>query len=106
MSNAIKNNHEKLRQIILVEEFKKCVPSKVRTYLDEKKTDTLSQAAKLADNYVLTHKNSFNQRPVGSSQRSDNHVRPNNHNGKGTPRNLPQNPRNGNRTTYLLPRRA
>ena len=49
------------------------------------------------DDYVLIHKNSFNQRPVGSSQRSDNHVRPNNHNGKGTPRNLPQNPRNGNR---------
>ena len=41
----------------------------------------------LADDYVLTHKNSFDQRPVGSSQRSDNHVRPNNHNGKGTPRN-------------------
>ena len=98
MSNAIENNHEKLRQLILVEEFKNCVPSEVRTYLDEKKADTLSQAAKLADDYVLTHKN-FNQRLVGSSQRSDNHVRPNNHNGKGNPRNLPQNPRNRNRTT-------
>ena len=74
-----------------MEEFKNCVPSKVRTYLDEKKADTLSQAAKLADDYVLTHKNSFNQRPVGFSQRSENNVRPNNHNGKMTPRNLSQN---------------
>ena len=85
-----------------MEEFKNCVPSKVRTYLDEKKADTLSQAAKLADDYVLTHKNSFNQRPVGFSQRSDNHVRPNNHNGKRTPRNLSQNSRNGNRTIFYL----
>ena len=55
MSNAIKNNHEKLRQSILVEEFKNSVPSEVRTYLDEKNADTLSQVAKLADDYFLTH---------------------------------------------------
>jgi len=90
MSNTIESNFEKLRQLILVEEFKNCVPSEVRTYLDEKKADTLSQAAILADNYVLTYKNSFNHRPVGSSQKSDSHVRPNNYNFKGTPRNGPQ----------------
>jgi len=69
----------------------------VRTYLDEKKADTLSQAAILADDYVLTHKNSFNHRPVGSSQMSDSHVRPNNYNFKGTPINGPQSSRSGNK---------
>jgi len=44
MSKTIENNYEKLRQLILVEEFKNCVPSEVR---DEKKTDMLSQAAML-----------------------------------------------------------
>ena len=97
MSNTIENNFEKLRQLILVEEFKNCVPSEVRTYLDEKKADTLSQAAILADDYVLTHKNSFNHRPVGSSQKSDSHVRPNNYNFKGTPRNGSQSSRLGNK---------
>ena len=31
MSNTIENNFEKFRQLILVEEFKNCVPSEVRT---------------------------------------------------------------------------
>ena len=78
MSNTIKNNFEKLRQLILVKECKSCAPSDVRTYLDEKKADTLSQAAILADDYVLTHKKSFNHRPAGPSQKSDSHVRRNN----------------------------
>ena len=34
----------------------------VKTYLDEKKADTLKEAAVLADDYVLTHKGVFNQR--------------------------------------------
>ena len=33
----------------------------VKTYLDEKKADTLKEAAVLADDYVLTHKGVFNQ---------------------------------------------
>ena len=31
----------------------------MKTYLDERKVDGLSQAAVLADDYSLTHKNSF-----------------------------------------------
>ena len=51
----------------------------------------------LADDYVLTHKNSFNYKPDGLSQKSDKYVRLNNCNFKGTPRNVPQNTRSGNR---------
>ena len=102
MLNTIKNNFEKLRQLILVEECKNCAPSDVRIYLDERKADTLSQAAILADHYVLTHKNSFNHRPAGPSQKSDSHVRPNNYNFKGTLRNGPQSSRSGNKMASFL----
>ena len=93
MSNTIENNYEKLRQLLLIEEFKNCVPSEVITYLDEKKADTLSQAAMLADDHVLTHENSFNHKPGGLSQKSENCV---SCSFKGTPRNVSQNPCNGN----------
>ena len=39
-----------------MEEFKKCLPDEVKTYLDEKKVETLGQAGVLADGYILTHK--------------------------------------------------
>ena len=57
----IDNNFDKLRQLLLIEEFKKCLPSEVKTYLDEKKAEMLSQAATLADDYVLTHKNTYSR---------------------------------------------
>ena len=49
------NSIEKLRQLILVEEFKRCSKSEVHTYLDEKNVGTLAEAAKLADEYCATH---------------------------------------------------
>ena len=55
-SKEIDGNFEKLGQLLLIEEFKKCLPGEVKTYLDEKKVETLSQAGVLADDYVLTHK--------------------------------------------------
>ncbi|KAL2078779.1 hypothetical protein ACEWY4_026464 [Coilia grayii] len=47
---------ELLRQLVLLEEFKSCVPEAVATYLNEQKVSTLSEAAVLADEFVLTHK--------------------------------------------------
>ena len=55
LSKEVDNNFEKLRQLLLIEEFKKCLPDEVKTYLDEKKVGTLGQAAVL-DDYILTHK--------------------------------------------------
>ena len=57
MSKEIGGSYDKLRQLFLIEEFKNCLPGEVRTYLDERKAVTLNQAAVLADNYILTHKN-------------------------------------------------
>ena len=44
---------------MLVEEFKRCIQSDVKTFLDEKQFETLEEAARLADDYYLTHKISF-----------------------------------------------
>lgn len=62
-SQEIDNNYDRLRQLILVEEFKRCIPSSVRTFIDEQKAETLENAARLADDYSLTHKDSFVGKP-------------------------------------------
>ncbi|XP_067281212.1 uncharacterized protein [Pseudorasbora parva] len=51
-----------LRELILVEEFKNCVPGSVSTYLNEQRALTLSNAAVLADEFILTHRVSFPDR--------------------------------------------
>ena len=50
------SNYPKLRQLMLVEEFKRCINSDVKSFLDEKEVETLEKAAHLADDYTLTHK--------------------------------------------------
>ena len=52
----ISGNFEKLRQLILLEEFKNCMSTDVRTYLCEKSITDLGLAAIAADEYLLTHK--------------------------------------------------
>ena len=58
-SKEVVKDFEKLRQLILVEEFKSCLPSNIKTYIDEQKVDSLQRAAVLADDYSLTHHGSF-----------------------------------------------
>ena len=57
------SDHEKLRQLMLVEEFKWCINSDVRAFLNEKEVENLDVAARLADDYSLTHKTSFVNKP-------------------------------------------
>ena len=38
---------------MLVEEFKRCINSDVKSFLDEKEVETLEKAARLADDYTL-----------------------------------------------------
>ena len=47
---------------MLVEEFKRCINSDVKSFLDEKEVETfktVEKAARLADDCTLTHKVSF-----------------------------------------------
>jgi len=45
--------------MILLEEFKNCLPDNIQTYIEEQKADCLQIAATLADDYSLTHRSSF-----------------------------------------------
>ena len=45
----VAKDFEKLRQLILIEEFKICVPANIKTYIDEQKATKLHQAAVLAN---------------------------------------------------------
>lgn len=45
------------------EDFKDCLPEKVSTYLNEQRVSEVSKAAVLVDEYVLTHKPVFVDRP-------------------------------------------
>ena len=55
-SEGIDGDVEKLRQLILAEEFLNCVPEEVRVHLSEGKTDVSYEMAALADEYILTHR--------------------------------------------------
>ena len=55
-SKEIDGDFQKLKQLMLIEEFKRCISNDLKTHLDEQKANTLEQAAILADDYALTHK--------------------------------------------------
>ncbi|KAK0156645.1 hypothetical protein N1851_000121 [Merluccius polli] len=58
-----------LRELVLLEDFKKCLPERIVVYLNEPKAVSLSQAAVFADEFALTHKSAFLS-PVRETQRS------------------------------------
>ena len=57
-SKEIGSDYDRLRQLVLIEEFKRCIYDDLKTYLDEKKVDTVHEMATLANDYALTHKRS------------------------------------------------
>ena len=58
-SKEVDKDFTKLRELMLIEQFKNCIQSEIKTYLDEHKVETLAQAATRSDDYALTHKTSF-----------------------------------------------
>ena len=50
------DDFESLRELILLEDFKKCLPDRIVVYINEQKVSTLSSAAVLADEFGLTHR--------------------------------------------------
>lgn len=50
---------EQLQELILLEDFKNCVPENLVVHLNEQKVVCLSNAAVLADEFVLTHRAVF-----------------------------------------------
>ena len=58
-SMTVNGDYKKLKDLVLVEEFKRCISDDLKSYLDEKDAVTVQQAARLADEYALTHKSKF-----------------------------------------------
>ena len=50
-SQKVDKDHNKLRQLILIKEFKRCIHNDVRTFIDEQKAETLEDAVRLADEF-------------------------------------------------------
>ena len=55
-SKEIGQDFKKLKQLVLLEEFKGKVRPDIRSHLDEQKVEELEKAAIMADDYALTHK--------------------------------------------------
>ena len=62
-SKNVDHDFGKSRQLLLTEEFKWGVRNEIKTYLSEQKVDILDNAARLADDYSLTHKVTFVPKP-------------------------------------------
>lgn len=63
-----------LRELVLIEEFKNCIPERTAIYLNEQKVTSVQQAAVLADEYALLHKSAFVKRPLESVSVKENSV--------------------------------
>ena len=48
----VNTEFNKLHQLIFLEKFKSCLPSKIKTHLDEKRAEDLHQATIWADDYT------------------------------------------------------
>ena len=57
------DEYGKLREVILLEEFLRKLSTEVRTYVTERKVNTLKEAATCADEYSLIHKTRCHAKP-------------------------------------------
>ena len=80
-SKEIGQDFKKLKQMVLLEEFKDKVRPDIRSHLDEQKVEELEKAAIMADDYALTHKMSSKS---GNPQQKKYH-------GSGNRENLSRN---------------
>lgn len=62
------NTFEGLQELILLEDFKNCLPESLVVHLNEQKVTSLADAAVMADEYVLTHKNIFVTRSYSNAK--------------------------------------
>ena len=71
-SREVVDDFENLKQLIIVEEFERCIHNDIRTHLDESNVTDLRAAAIKADDYALTHKSNLNQSKHNVSMRRNN----------------------------------
>ena len=56
LSENINKDYTRLRDLVLLEEFKRCINNDICTFINEQKPKDLTTASRLADEYSLTHK--------------------------------------------------
>ena len=61
LSENADKEYKRLRELMLLEEFKRCIGNDIRTFINEQKPKDLTTAARLADEFALTHKFSTNR---------------------------------------------
>ncbi len=77
------SDFQALCELILLEEFKSCIPDRIVVYLNEQKVTSLSQASVCADEFTLTHKNVFTPArtervlPVSSTSKDQSRLKSN-----------------------------
>ena len=54
--NVCLTNYNKNKKIYIIEEFKQCIHSDIKTYIDEHSVSSLVEANTMADDYAPTHK--------------------------------------------------
>ncbi|XP_029945218.1 uncharacterized protein LOC115386902 [Salarias fasciatus] len=65
-----------LRELVLLEDFKNCLPERILIYLNEQRVCTLQQAAISADEFALTHKSVFKRDHVSTTNQDEEPVQP------------------------------
>lgn len=76
LSKRVDQDYDRFRQLILIEEFKRCIPNDVKTFIEDKGVETIETAATVADEFSLTHKStpSFNQSNKFNTYRSSSNT--------------------------------
>ena len=93
LSEKIHPEYKRLRELILLEEFKKCITTDICTFINQQKPKDLTAAARLADEFSLTHKFSAHRSQSQSITHCNNNSNPEN---KQPPRNYRNYPENRN----------
>ena len=68
-SKEVGQDFKKLKQMVLLEQFKDKVQPDIRSHLDEQKLEEMEKAAVMADDYALTHK--MSSKSVSSGNREN-----------------------------------
>ncbi|XP_072886310.1 uncharacterized protein [Hemitrygon akajei] len=55
-AEQVDGDYGRIRELFLIEELKGCVPEEIRMYLNEKPNKSISEIARFADEYALTHR--------------------------------------------------
>ncbi|XP_072906751.1 uncharacterized protein [Hemitrygon akajei] len=75
-AEIVEEDYWHLRELILIEEFKGCVSEDIRMYLNEKPNKSISEFARFADEYALTHKTKFSSNKSSPRDRGNDRESP------------------------------